>query len=100
MDVDIIKHTIQFYSSMSKITKFYFYPIDVSTRLFVTWKKNVSLFQQKYCIYDFNDTSNKAGADSDVYTFYDEFVYKAEMCKEIINIKDGLLESSMSKVEC
>ena len=60
--------------------------------------KNVSLFQQKYCKYDFNDTTNKAFADANVNTLYDEFVYTAEMCKEIINIKDGLLESSMSKV--
>ena len=62
--------------------------------------KNVSLFQQKYCISDFNDTSNKAGADANVNSLYDEFVYTSEMCKEIINIRDGLLESAMSKVEC
>ena len=63
-------------------------------------RKNVSLFQHKYCIYDFNDTSNKVGAAANVNTLYAEFVYKAEMYKEIINIKDGLLEISMSKVEC
>ena len=69
----------------------------MSTRLFETWETNVSLFQQKYCIYDFNYTSNKAGADANVNTLYDEFVYTAEMCKEIINIKDRLLEAQCQK---
>ena len=63
--------------------------------------KKCFLISAKYCIYDFNDTSNKAGADANVNTlYYDEFVYTSEMCIEIINIRDGLLESSMSKVEC
>ena len=51
------------------------------------------LFKQKYGIYNFNDIGNKTCVDVNVNTVYDEFVYKDEMCKEIMNMRDGLVEA-------